>query len=205
LIIFLGGAGHGKLAKPFHQKAPETSLGSELPNATIVPQGGVAADMTRREDELNLIPGNAAGTATPIRLPVCDWSTRKTEGRIKTAVRRTENATPRKEVNTVMAKVAVRHSVSGRGCFTFRQSETHTDAGLERLGHGGDPEPEHAPSALHRPPVAPPAPRPAQQVALSASGRCAPDASHGAVLVMIQISVGHERIGGSALRAPRQK
>jgi hypothetical protein len=36
---------HGKLAKPSHQKAPEISWnqGSELPNATIVPQSNVIA------------------------------------------------------------------------------------------------------------------------------------------------------------------
>ena len=51
--------------------------GSELSHATIAPQGDVVADIARREDELNLIPGNAAGTATPQGMPGCYWSTRK--------------------------------------------------------------------------------------------------------------------------------
>ena len=46
---------------------------SELSNATIVPQSNAVADITRREDELNLIPGNAAGTATPVGTPTCPW------------------------------------------------------------------------------------------------------------------------------------
>ena len=39
--------------------------GSELSNATIVPQYNVVANIARGEDELNLMPANAAGAATP--------------------------------------------------------------------------------------------------------------------------------------------
>ena len=74
--------GHGKLVKPSHQITRENSRnqGPELPNATNVPQSNVAADVTHSEDDLNLMPGNAAGTATPVGIPVSYWSTRKTEG-----------------------------------------------------------------------------------------------------------------------------
>jgi hypothetical protein len=53
---------------PLTRRHSRTSrnLGSELSNATIVPQGDVVADMTRSEDKLMLIPGNAVGTATPV-------------------------------------------------------------------------------------------------------------------------------------------
>ena len=54
--------------------------GSELSDAMSVPQGDVVAYMTRSEDKLILIPGNAVGTATPVGIPVCYWSTKKTEG-----------------------------------------------------------------------------------------------------------------------------
>jgi hypothetical protein len=43
----------------------------------MVPQGDVVADITRNDDELNLIPGNAVGTATPEGIPVCYWSKTK--------------------------------------------------------------------------------------------------------------------------------
>ena len=36
--------------------------------------------MTRSEEELIRMPGNAVGTATPRGIPVCYWSTKKTEG-----------------------------------------------------------------------------------------------------------------------------
>jgi hypothetical protein len=45
--------------------------GSELSSATIVPQDGVVADITRSKDKLYLIPGNAVKTATPEGIPVC--------------------------------------------------------------------------------------------------------------------------------------
>ena len=37
-------------------------------------------DMTRSEDTLILLPGNTVGSATPVGITVCYWSTRKTEG-----------------------------------------------------------------------------------------------------------------------------
>ena len=49
--------------------------GSELSNATTVPQSDAVA-----EDKLILMPGNAVGIATPLGIPVCYWSTRNTEG-----------------------------------------------------------------------------------------------------------------------------
>ena len=36
-----------------------------MSSATIVPQDGVVADITRSKDQLYLIPGNAVGTAMP--------------------------------------------------------------------------------------------------------------------------------------------
>ena len=65
------GGGHDKLAKPSQQKSlrikdqscPMLRLfqnqGSELSKATIVPQSDVGAGITRSEDRLNLVPGNA--------------------------------------------------------------------------------------------------------------------------------------------------
>ena len=50
-----------------------------------LPEGDVVVDITRREDELSLMPGNAAGTATPIGIPMCGWGTRKA-GLRKTAL-----------------------------------------------------------------------------------------------------------------------
>ena len=43
--------------------------GSEPSNAMIIAQSDVVADMTRSNDKLNLIPGNAGGTATPEGIP----------------------------------------------------------------------------------------------------------------------------------------
>ena len=40
----------------------------------------VVAGVACSEDKLKLTPGASAGTATPIGIPVCDWSTRETEG-----------------------------------------------------------------------------------------------------------------------------
>ena len=52
--------------------------GSELSGTTMVPQHGAVADITRRNDQLYLIPGNAVGTTAPKGIPVCYWSTRQT-------------------------------------------------------------------------------------------------------------------------------
>ena len=75
-----GGSGHDKLPKPAHQKAllsgNLSELRTELSRATIVPQGDVVGHMTRRENKLILMPGNAAGTATPVGIPACYCSTR---------------------------------------------------------------------------------------------------------------------------------
>ena len=82
-FIWGGGPRHGKLTKPGHQKAPEKSLAikdQSSPMLRIVPQSNEVVDITRREGKLNLIPWNAAGAATPMGIPVCNWSTRKTEG-----------------------------------------------------------------------------------------------------------------------------
>jgi hypothetical protein len=68
-------------AFPHLQRSPEGTReisqiqGSALSHAV----SNVVADITRREDVLNLF-GNAAGTATPVGTPVCYWGTKKTEG-----------------------------------------------------------------------------------------------------------------------------
>ena len=49
------------------------------PCVVCTAQSDVVRGITRSEDELHLMPGNAAGTATPEGIPVCDWSTRNTE------------------------------------------------------------------------------------------------------------------------------
>ena len=61
-LDFLGGVpGHGKLTKPSQNR------GSELSNATTVQQGNGVVDITRSKDGLDLMPANAAATATPAR------------------------------------------------------------------------------------------------------------------------------------------
>ena len=83
---FLGGVWGFRPWKAGEARSPEgtreisQNQGSELSDAEIVPQGDVVADMTRSEEKLNLIPGYAVGTATPVGIPVCNCSTRKTEG-----------------------------------------------------------------------------------------------------------------------------
>ena len=73
--FFLGGEGGSGHGKPAEASSPEgtreisQNQASELSSAAIVPQGDVVADITRSEDKLNLIPGNAAGTATTQRHP----------------------------------------------------------------------------------------------------------------------------------------
>ena len=70
----------GEARSPDGTREISRNEGSELPNATIAPEGDVVADATRCEGKLMLIPRNAAGTATPVGIPVCYCSTRKTEG-----------------------------------------------------------------------------------------------------------------------------
>ena len=50
-------------------RAISRNQGSEPSNATIIAQSDAVADMTRSNDKLNLIPGNAVGTATPEGIP----------------------------------------------------------------------------------------------------------------------------------------
>ena len=79
-IFFGGGVGPreaGEARLPEGTREIFQNQGSELSDATIVPQGDVVADMARSEDKLNLIPGNAVGATTPVRIPVCYWGTRK--------------------------------------------------------------------------------------------------------------------------------
>ena len=59
--LFWGVPGHGKLTKPSQNR------GSELSNATTVQQGNGVVDITRSKDGLDLMPANAAATATPAR------------------------------------------------------------------------------------------------------------------------------------------
>jgi hypothetical protein len=49
----------GEARSPEGTREISRNQGSELSNATIVPQGDVVADITRRADKLILIPGNA--------------------------------------------------------------------------------------------------------------------------------------------------
>ena len=82
----LGGKGRSRPWQPGGARSPQRTRensrhhGSELSNAAIVPQSNVVADTTRSEEGLDLVPGNAAGTATPPGIPVCHWSTGRTEG-----------------------------------------------------------------------------------------------------------------------------
>ena len=65
------GSGRSELAKPSDHLALHQALrikDQSGPNATIVPQISVVADM---------IPGVAAATATPVGIPLCYWGTRK--------------------------------------------------------------------------------------------------------------------------------
>ena len=70
----------GEARSPDGTRENSQNQGAELSHATIVPHGDAVADITRSEDKLNLMPGNALGTATPEGAPVCCWSTRKTQG-----------------------------------------------------------------------------------------------------------------------------
>ena len=71
-----GGAWSAAQARsPEGTRETSQNKGSELSNATIGPQSDVVAEVTRGEDEVNLTPANALGTATPEGVPVCDWST----------------------------------------------------------------------------------------------------------------------------------
>ena len=86
IICFWGGGGFrpqraGEALSPEGTQEISRNQGSELSDATIVPQGGAVADTTRRGDELNLTPGNAARSATPVGIPVCYWGTTNTTKR----------------------------------------------------------------------------------------------------------------------------
>ena len=75
--LVLGGADYGKPAKSTEGTGEiSRNQGSELSDATIAPQGDVVAGMTRSEDKLMLIPGNAVGIATPVGIQM----QRRTEG-----------------------------------------------------------------------------------------------------------------------------
>ena len=65
LILFWGGIQAMIRCRSLLITRHSRNQGSELSSATVVPQDGVVADITRGEDELYLIPGNAVGTATP--------------------------------------------------------------------------------------------------------------------------------------------
>ena len=56
----------GEACSPECTRGISRNQGSELSNTTIVPQSNAVADIARSEDKLNLIPGNAAGTATHV-------------------------------------------------------------------------------------------------------------------------------------------
>ena len=71
-LIFWGGGGssHDKPPELAHQKALEKSLGIKHQSYPVL-QLSHNTDITRNEDKLYLIPGNAVGTATPESIPVC--------------------------------------------------------------------------------------------------------------------------------------
>ena len=88
--IFLGGGGvrpwqAGEAWSPEATREISRNQGSELSDDTIVPQGDAVTDMIRRENKLILMPGNAAGTATPVGIRVCYCSTRL-KAEVKTSV-----------------------------------------------------------------------------------------------------------------------
>ena len=73
----------------------------------------VDADVTRSEDELNLMPGNAAGTATPVGIPVCNQGMKDLRLR-KTAL-----------CNAQRKQCLKRNQyLSGKGCSTPTDSPT---------------------------------------------------------------------------------
>ena len=71
-IFFLGGGFRpwqpGEARLPEGTRKISRNHGSELSDATIVPQGDVVADMTRRDDKLNPIPGNAVAMSRHVIL-----------------------------------------------------------------------------------------------------------------------------------------
>ena len=83
---FVWGGGGSRPWQAGEARSPEgtreifQNQGSELFNATVVPQSHVVTDLTCCEDKLNLTTENAARTATPVGIPECYWSTRKTAG-----------------------------------------------------------------------------------------------------------------------------
>ena len=74
-LFFLGGGFRpwqaGEAQSPEGTREISRNQGSEVSDATVVSQGDLIADMTRSEDKLILIPGNAVGTATPVGIPAC--------------------------------------------------------------------------------------------------------------------------------------
>ena len=82
MTVLFGGvhAVAGEALSPDGTQEKSQSQGSKLPNATMVPQSNVVADIVRHEDELSLMQENAAGTATPVGIAVYYWRTRKAQG-----------------------------------------------------------------------------------------------------------------------------
>ena len=100
-VFFWGG---GRPWQASEARSPENirevsrNQGSELSNATIVPQGNAVADI---EDTLNLIPENAAGTATPVGVPVCDWSMKAEQN---SGVPCTKKAVPQRDISAELER-----------------------------------------------------------------------------------------------------
>ena len=70
--FFVGGGGFrprqaGEARSPDGTREISRNQGSELPNATTVPQSDVVADMTCSEEKLIPVPGNAVGRPTPVQ------------------------------------------------------------------------------------------------------------------------------------------
>ena len=81
------GSSDNKLPELAHQKALEKALGIKDQSCPVLRLSHkTVADITHCEDELYLIPGNAAGTATPEGIPVCYRRTRQT-GRLSKSQR----------------------------------------------------------------------------------------------------------------------
>ena len=87
---FWGGvSSHDKLPGLAHQKALEKSLGIKdlgCPGLQLSHKAAWSRTSHVVRIKLHRIPGNAAGTATPVGIPVCYWSTRQT-GRLRKSQR----------------------------------------------------------------------------------------------------------------------
>jgi hypothetical protein len=71
-LVFFFGPDQHELAYPAHRMVLKTTSGNQgsgPPSSTTFPQMTVAADLTRSEDDLSLIPGDAVGDCHARRPP----------------------------------------------------------------------------------------------------------------------------------------